>query len=94
MDLAFMSRIENRLVDVTSLHGPAPLQEIDNHDDDGKYQQDVDQPSHRIACHQSQQPQYQQYHYDCPKHMCFLSGFAQPLPLFGQQGLGTPGSLI
>jgi hypothetical protein len=47
------------LADVTALQSSAPLDEVYHHDDNRKNQQDVDQPTHRVACYQSKQPQYQ-----------------------------------
>jgi hypothetical protein len=49
-----MSRL-GRLVAATSLHGPAPLDEVDHNDDDGQNQQNVYKPTQRVACHQSEQ---------------------------------------
>jgi hypothetical protein len=35
---------------------------------DGQNQQDVDEPTHGVGSDQSQQPQHEQNHEDCPKH--------------------------
>lgn len=49
------------------------LNYIEQNQDNGNYQQDVNQPSHRVATHQSQHPQNYQYHSDRPQHTFLLS---------------------
>ena len=53
-------------------HSP-PLNNPDQHDDNGNHQQDVNKPSHRVTAHQPQQPQNYQYHSDRPQHLILLS---------------------
>jgi len=48
---------------------PAPsLNEIEHNNNNSNYQQDMDEPSHRVTADQSQRPQNYQYHSNCPQH--------------------------
>ena len=62
------------------LKGPPPLNDSDQHDDNGNDQQDMNKITHRIAGHQPQQPQNYQYHSNRPQHLIPLSDCAFPLP--------------
>jgi hypothetical protein len=39
--------------------------EVDEYHDNGNYQQDVNEPAHRVTAHQAKQPQNEQYHRNC-----------------------------
>jgi hypothetical protein len=47
----------------------SPLNEPDHHHNDCYDQQNVNKIAQRIAGHQPQQPQNQQYYSDCPQHV-------------------------
>jgi hypothetical protein len=49
------------------LHAP-PLNDIEQNNNNSNYQQDMDEPSHRVTADQSQRPQNYQYHSNCPQH--------------------------
>ncbi len=55
------------------LRSSSSLNNLDQHDDDGDHQQDMNDPTHRVASHQSQSPQNQKNHKYGPKHVRFLS---------------------
>src|SRR5208283_5385027 len=61
------------LITSCRLQSSASLNNVDQHDDNSNYQQDVNQPSHRVTGHQPQHPQNYQYHSDRPQHMILLS---------------------
>jgi len=50
---------------------------LDQHYDDGDNQQGMNDPTHRIAGHQSQPPQNQQNDKNSPKHVQLLSNAAK-----------------
>ena len=51
------------------LNRSASRYELENQGHDGQYQQDVNETTHRVAAHNSDEPQYKQNHKNCPKHM-------------------------
>jgi hypothetical protein len=55
------------------LYASAALYEIEQDDDNGYHQQDMDETAHCVAAHQSQQPQDYQYYGNCPQHGVLLS---------------------
>jgi hypothetical protein len=62
------------------LNGSSPLNDPDEHNDNGNNQQDMNKITHRIAAHQSQQPQNDQYDRNCPQHVILLSAVSFSLP--------------
>jgi hypothetical protein len=54
------------------LQGSTPLNQVDNNNDYGDHQQEMDKTSHGIAAYQPKQPHNQQYYYDCPQHVILL----------------------
>jgi hypothetical protein len=61
-----------------SSHHPSPLNQPDEHHDNGNHQQDMDYPAHRVTAHQTEQPQSQQYHSNRLQH-CFSLFIGSPL---------------
>jgi hypothetical protein len=55
------------------LHRSSSLNEPDQHRNNGKHQQEVNKPSHRVTAHQAQQPQNHQYDSNRPQHKMLLS---------------------
>ena len=55
------------------LHRSSSLNDVDQHHDNGKHQQEVNEPSHRVTAHQPQQPQHYQYYSNRPQHKILLS---------------------
>ena len=53
-------------------HSP-PLNDSDQHNNNGNNQQGMDEPAHRIATYQAQQPQNYQYNSNRPQHVLLLS---------------------
>ncbi len=51
---------------------PPPLKEVEQHNNNSKYQQDMNEPSQRVTADQSQHPQNYQYHGNCPQHRILL----------------------
>jgi hypothetical protein len=51
---------------------PSSLNEADYQNDNGKYQRDMNKPSHRITGHQPQQPQNYQYYRNRPQQGILL----------------------
>jgi hypothetical protein len=47
---------------------PSTADELENQRDHSQYQQNMNEPTERVAGHHSQQPQHQQNYEDCPKH--------------------------
>jgi hypothetical protein len=58
---------------VELLRSPSSLNNLDHHDDDGDDQQDMNEPTTRIATDKSQQPQNEENHTYGPKHVRLLS---------------------
>jgi hypothetical protein len=57
---------------------PAPAgDEVDDQDDDGQDQQDVDEATHRVGADQAKEPKHQQNNEYCPQHN-FSSGLGFP----------------
>jgi len=54
------------------LYDFSPLNDSYQHYNNCDDKQNVDEPTHRIAAHQPQQPQNYQYHSDCPQHLLLL----------------------
>jgi hypothetical protein len=48
------------------IQSPATGDEVDEHHDNGNYQQDVNEPAHRVTAHQPQRPQNEQYYRNRP----------------------------
>lgn len=55
------------LQDLSSSKELSPLNDPDQHNDDGNNEQDMDKVTHRIAGHQTQQPEDYQDYRDCPQ---------------------------
>jgi hypothetical protein len=55
------------------LHRFSSLNDSDQHHNDGDDQQDMNEPTHGVAGHQSQQPQNTENHKYGPKHVRLLS---------------------
>src|SRR4030042_2415996 len=55
------------------LHRSSSLNDVDQHHDNGKHQQEVNEPSYRVTAHQPQQPQHYQYYSNRPQHEILLS---------------------
>jgi hypothetical protein len=53
-------------------HSPS-LNDSDQHNNNGNNQQGMDEPAHRIATYQAQQPQNYQYNSNRPQHVLLLS---------------------
>jgi hypothetical protein len=60
------------------LNGSPPLNDSDQHNNDGDDKQDMDKITHRIAGDQPQQPQNYQYYGNCPQHVTLLSDHPFP----------------
>lgn len=54
------------------LHQSSPLNDPDQHYDNGKHQQEVNESSHRVTAHQPKQPQSYQYDSNRPQHRILL----------------------
>ena len=50
------------------LDDSSALKDSDHYNDDSDNQQEVDEPTHGVGGHKAQDPQYQQYTQNCPKH--------------------------
>jgi len=72
------------------LNGPPPLNDSDQHDDNGDDQQDMNKVTHRIATHQPQQPQNYQYDGNRPQHVILLPDCSFPLPAIASPFDGHP----
>ena len=64
----------------TGLQRWSSLNDPHQHEDDGNHQQNVNEPAHRVAAHQSEQPQNDQYHSDRVQHLILLPGDSGSLP--------------
>jgi hypothetical protein len=53
-------------------HRPSPGDQLDEKHNQCNDQQDVNEPTQRIAAHNAQQPQNQEDYKDCPKHRPYL----------------------
>ena len=74
-DLTFAYSIKRRFLAVRlELQWPSPLNDSDQHHDDGNHQQNVDEPPNGVAADESEQPQNQKNHKDRPNHFRLLSG--------------------
>lgn len=54
------------------LLGSSSRNYVNQHHDNGNDEQDMNEPSHRIAAYQSEEPQGYQYHGNCPQHNILL----------------------
>jgi hypothetical protein len=50
----------------------SPLNDVEQHNYNSNYQEDMDEPSHRVTADQSQRPQNYQYYGNRPQHMILL----------------------
>ena len=73
-DLTFAYSIKRRFLAVRlELQWPSPLNDSDQHHDDGNHKQNVDEPPNGVAADESEQPQNQKNDGDGPKHFLLLS---------------------
>jgi hypothetical protein len=57
---------------LTCLHDFPPLNDANQHHDDGDNKQNMDEATHGVCRHQTQQPQHDQDHTYCPQHNVLL----------------------
>src|SRR5512143_2541530 len=77
------------LMTYCNIPGTAPSKEPDKHHDDSNYQQDVNEPSHGVTAHQTQEPQNYQYYCNCPQHRILLPDCSSSLPRPAGQRAGS-----
>jgi hypothetical protein len=53
-------------------HGPSPGDQLDEKHNQRNDQQDVNEPTQRVAAHNTEQPQHQEDYKNCPKHCPYL----------------------
>jgi hypothetical protein len=46
--------------------------EVDEYQDNGNHQQDVNEPSHGVTAYETEQPQGEQYYRNCVQHIISL----------------------
>ena len=69
------------------LHRSPAIKDVDQHHNNGNYQQEMNKPSHRVTAHHSRQLQNYYYYSNYPNHMISLQvapGFTAGLPTLHQ----------
>jgi hypothetical protein len=57
---------------ISGLNGSTAAEKLEQENNDGRYQQQMDQAANGAGC-KAQEPQHQEYDQKCPKHVALLS---------------------